>query len=209
MIRPSKLCLLSLVCLLCVSCSSDLSGANGGQGAGVENLKAVGDCDGITISWDRLEGIDSYSVRRSKQPNDADPPEVHNVPTLPCRDIPPERGTTYYYWVTATGDTTGPVSAAQKPLPPRPSGIWADGNGTIVEVTWRGATQDYDFQESYLPAGSTDWADQPVVKLRPATRKPNSNLFFKQANELPQGMRFRVRAVNVCGHGSWTAWVEK
>jgi hypothetical protein len=192
----------------CEACRSSSTTGDSAHQTGPANLKAVGDCDAITVSWDAQANINAYSLLRSERRDDPNPPMIQQVKAPPYQDLT-QRGVTYYYWVKTNAGISGPAVAARTDLPAIPSDVSAHGDGITVEVTWSGTSKDYDFQESFLRLGETKWTDGEVVQLRPAKQKPSFDRFFNHVHQRLQAMRFRVRAVNECGESNWTEWKTK
>jgi thiamine pyridinylase len=88
--------------------------------------------------------------------------------------------------------------------PSVPTNVSAQRKNQIIQVTWNGTTVDYDFQQSWSDHGV--WRDETPDKLRPATAVPNTGDYGRDANALPQPMRFRVRAVNGDQTSDWSPW---
>lgn len=85
-----------------------------------------------------------------------------------------------------------------------PTDLTVDRTPTLMKVTWRGVTTDYDLAQCRRDRDTGEWGRVTGEALRPAAQQGGK--FYKGVTALPQGMAFCVRAVRGDERSEWTPW---
>jgi len=105
-------------------------------------------CDRVQVTWNAVSGATGYQIWRNTVNNSATATQIGTAAASPFDDTTAVAGTTYFYWVRATGacgtsafSASDSGSRASGSAPSAPSRVKAtDGQCNVTTVTWRGVS---------------------------------------------------------------------
>ncbi|MBS0197947.1 MAG: hypothetical protein JSR77_14420 [Planctomycetes bacterium] len=122
------------------------------RAAQVNNVNAIGRCNGIDISWDFVPGATSYNIYRNTANNSGASTLITSTTATQYTDTGVVAGPTFYYWIQAVnacgpGFLSNPGSAQRQGALQPPTNVSAtDGQGcNSIRVTWNASAYAYRY----------------------------------------------------------------
>ena len=112
-----------------------------GPPAAPTGLAVTSDNKRLWLNWSPVPGATFYNVKRSTTPGGPYESVVTGVKQIRQEDVPPSRGTKYYYVVSAggpggEGPNSAEVSKALQAPPQAPTGLTASSGHARIFLTW-------------------------------------------------------------------------